>query len=90
MIFSFYGTTIQKLSVPLFLGYTPSVCPPVTAIHRKQTFRFLLREEKGELGTIELNKKLQAEINPPDKSKNEISVNGYLLRVGDKVMQIKK
>jgi exodeoxyribonuclease V alpha subunit len=44
---------------------------------------------KGELGTVELNKKLQAVINPPDKKKNEITINGILFREGDKVMQIK-
>lgn len=44
---------------------------------------------KGELGTVELNKKLQAVINPPDKTKNEITINGTLFREGDKVMQIK-
>lgn len=44
---------------------------------------------KGELGTVELNKKLQAVINPPDKTKNEIIINGSLFREGDKVMQIK-
>lgn len=44
---------------------------------------------KGELGTVELNKKLQAVINPPDKKKNEITIKGVLFREGDKVMQIK-
>ena len=44
---------------------------------------------KGELGTVELNKKLQAVINPPDKKKNEITIKGVVFREGDKVMQIK-
>ena len=44
---------------------------------------------KGELGTNELNKKLQAVINPPEKGKKEITLNGTLFREGDKVMQIK-
>ncbi len=44
---------------------------------------------KGELGTTELNKRLQAALNPHDKKKNEISINGILFREGDKVMQIK-
>lgn len=44
---------------------------------------------KGELGTMELNKRIQAVVNPPDKSKREISINGVLFREGDKVMQIK-
>lgn len=44
---------------------------------------------KGELGTLELNKRLQAVLNPPDRRKTEIRVNGSLLREGDKVMQIR-
>ncbi|MGN0518776.1 MAG: ATP-dependent RecD-like DNA helicase [Acutalibacteraceae bacterium] len=44
---------------------------------------------KGELGANELNKKLQAVINPASPTKKEITVNGLCLREGDKVMQIK-
>lgn len=44
---------------------------------------------KGELGTQELNKKLQQAINPPDGRKAEIRVNGSLFREGDKVMQVR-
>lgn len=44
---------------------------------------------KGILGTFELNKRIQSVINPADKSKNEININFYTLREGDKVMQIK-
>jgi len=44
---------------------------------------------KGELGTIELNKKLRELINPQAKNKPQITVGGTTFRVGDKVMQIK-
>lgn len=44
---------------------------------------------KGELGTVELNKRLRELINPQAKNKPQISVNGTTFRVGDKVMQIK-
>lgn len=44
---------------------------------------------KGELGTWSLNKKLQAALNPPSKLKKEVNINGNILRVGDKVMQVK-
>ena len=45
---------------------------------------------KGELGTIALNQSLQSAVNPPEKGiKKEITVNGVLLREGDKVMQVK-
>lgn len=44
---------------------------------------------KGELGTMELNRRIQAAVNPPDASKREININGVLFREGDKVMQVK-
>ena len=45
--------------------------------------------KKGELGTVELNRRLQLAVNPPGPGKKEITVNGVLLRTGDKVMQVK-
>ena len=41
---------------------------------------------KGEIGTGEINRRLQELLNPPDKKKAEITVEGMTLRVGDKVM----
>jgi len=41
---------------------------------------------KGEIGTAEVNRRLQEELNPPDKKKAEVTIEGVLLRVGDKVM----
>ncbi len=44
---------------------------------------------KGELGVIEINKRIQNTINPPDDFKSEVRMPLYDLRVGDKVMQTK-
>lgn len=44
---------------------------------------------RGELGILELNKVLQASLNPPSKEKTEIELDGRIFRVGDKVMQTK-
>lgn len=44
---------------------------------------------KGELGTVELNRLLREAINPPQKGKKEVKINGALFRLGDKVMQIR-
>lgn len=44
---------------------------------------------KGEIGTVEMNRKLQALLNPPDRHKPEMTVEGMTLRVGDKVMHNK-
>ncbi len=44
---------------------------------------------RGEVGTEEFNRRLQALLNPADKSKAELTVEGRTLRVGDKVMHIR-
>ena len=44
---------------------------------------------RGELGTVNLNKRLQQTLNPPDKSKPEKAFGDAVFRVGDRVMQIK-
>lgn len=50
----------------------------------------LCPSKKGDCGTVNLNLKLQAALNPPDKTKNEFSSSGgRVFREGDKVMQIK-
>ena len=45
--------------------------------------------KKGGLGTAELNRNLQAALNPPNPSSEEIVINGKTFRTGDKLMQIK-
>lgn len=46
--------------------------------------------KRGEVGTVNLNKILQANLNPPDISKLEKIFNSdYVFRRGDKVMQMK-
>lgn len=49
----------------------------------------LCPSRKGDCGTINLNRKLQAVLNPADERKSECKSAGRLFRVGDKVMQIK-
>lgn len=49
----------------------------------------LCPSRKGECGIVNINKVLQAVLNPPSKSKREVSLAGKILREGDKVMQIK-
>ena len=43
----------------------------------------------GETGSQNINIMLQKQLNPPKRDKNEIVSRGYILREGDKVMQIK-
>lgn len=49
----------------------------------------LCPSRKGEVGTENLNALLQAKLNPPSREKSELKNRGYILREGDKVMQIK-
>lgn len=49
----------------------------------------LCPSRKGELGTMNLNRGLQAVLNPPDRTKDEFNRAGTVFRTGDKVMQIK-
>lgn len=44
---------------------------------------------KGEAGTAELNRRLQAALNPPTKGKNEKIFGPVTFREGDRVMQIR-
>lgn len=64
--------------LPASYGYSP-----LTDI------QILCPSRKGEMGTVNLNRVLQETYNPPEKKKKEITVNGFRLREGDKVMQIK-
>lgn len=49
----------------------------------------LCPSRKGEVGCEHINILLQEKLNPPDRSKKELRNKGYILREGDKVMQIK-
>lgn len=72
------ATTVEELCgrrLPQAYGYTPF-----------NGLQVLCPGRKGELGTGELNRRLQEMLNPADKKKAEITVEGVTLRVGDKVM----
>ncbi len=51
--------------------------------------QILCPSRKGETGTININRLIQANINPPSQNKKEISFQGRIFREGDKVMQVK-
>lgn len=65
--------------LPKAYGYSPF-----------ENIQVLAPSKKGELGTTELNHKLQAALNPKDDDKAEITIGSKTFRTGDKVMQIKK
>lgn len=55
----------------------------------EEKIQVLCPSRKGETGTNNLNRLLQARINPPAPGKKETRIAGRLFREGDKVMQIK-
>ena len=54
-----------------------------------ENIQVLSPTKKGLLGTKELNKALQKELNPHREGENEKNSMGAIFRIGDKVMQIK-
>ena len=64
--------------LPKAYGYSPI-----------DSIQILCPSKKGELGTAELNLRLQEALNPKSDGKEEAVVGGKTLRVGDKVMQTK-
>ena len=49
----------------------------------------LCPSRKGDAGTVNLNRVLQAAVNPPEKGKAEMKFKNRVFREGDKVMQIR-
>lgn len=54
-----------------------------------ESIQVLTPTKKGILGTKELNKALQQELNPPKEGEIEKNNMGTIFRIGDRVMQIK-
>ena len=54
-----------------------------------ENIQVLCPSKKGELGTAELNHRLQSRLNPKSDDKAEVTIGSHVFRVGDKVMQIK-
>ena len=54
-----------------------------------ESIQVLSPTKKGILGTKELNKELQKELNPHREGENEKNSMGAIFRIGDRVMQIK-
>lgn len=71
-------TALCSVRLPKSYGYSPF-----------EDIQVLCPSRKGELGTVELNKLLREAVNPPDKRKAEVRINGRLYREGDKVMQVR-
>ena len=71
-------TDLCRSRLPKAYGYSPF-----------ENIQVLSPSKKGELGTAELNHRLQSSLNPPDDNKAEVTIGSKTFREGDKVMQIK-
>ncbi len=67
-----------KTRLPNAYGYSPI-----------EDIQVLSPTRKGPSGTVELNRRLQQELNPPAAGKSEVKTPLYIYRKGDKVMQTK-
>lgn len=63
--------------------------PKAYNVSPMQDIQVLCPGRKGENGTAELNRRLQATLNPPQSNKGECRYAGVVFRQGDRVMQIK-
>ena len=79
-------TAIQKTISELCSSRLPNYFKD---IDRFEGIQVLTPTRKGKLGCVELNKVLQAVLNPPDDFKNEKKIGDTIYREGDKVMQNK-
>lgn len=80
-VFSTSDTILQLISKRL---------PDAYGFSAFDDIQILCPSRKGDLGTVNLNRRLQAVLNPPDRTKNELKTSGgRIFREGDRVMQIK-
>ena len=84
---------LQRLEFDAAADLTVQLCltrlPNAYGFDPISDIQVLSPTRKGPLGTVELNKRLQAELNPPSRQKSEIKTFLYTFRTGDKVMQTK-
>ena len=73
-----YVTDLCCRRLPAAYGFSPT-----------EDIQVLCPSKKMELGTVNINNYLQQQLNPPAEGVPEIAFKGFILRKGDKVMQIK-
>ena len=83
----------QRLQYPELQNLVVSLCkerlPNAYNYSPLEDIQVLSPTRKGPAGTAELNKRLQAELNPKAAGKSEIKTLNCIYRKGDKVMQTK-
>lgn len=84
---------MQRLKYPELQELVVELCkkrlPDAYGFSPIEDIQVLSPTRKGPSGTVELNKRLQQELNPPAAGKSEVKTPLYTYRKGDKVMQTK-
>ncbi len=87
--FFFMQRTVTTAAAQTVSDLMTSRLPKAYGYSPLEDIQILCPSRKGEAGSININKLIQATLNPPHPDKNEISLQGRIFREGDKVMQIK-
>ena len=82
---------LRTAAVPQTRELIVSLCrdrlPRSYGVSPEDDIQVITPTRKGELGTFELNRLLQAALNPPDPGKREKKYGAVVFREGDKIMQ---
>lgn len=87
--FFFFQRLESTLAVDTVIDLYCQRLPKAYGINPISDIQILSPTRKGTLGTVELNKRLQLEINPPSAELKEVKGLLYTFRENDKVMQTK-
>ena len=85
--FFFFLRSNPVLALQLVVSLVKDRLPKTYGYSPIDDIQVIAPSRKGFLGTNELNRVLQNEINPPDSLKSEIKTLNGVFRLGDKVMQ---
>lgn len=87
--FFFLPAGSEKQTIKTVLDLAVNRLPNTYGFDVKNEIQVLCPGRRGELGTREMNRRLQELINPQKDSRQEIAAEGMTLRAGDKVMHVK-
>lgn len=85
--FFFFRREDYRSALGLIVDLAKTRLPKAYGYSNMDDIQILTPSRKGVTGTVELNKLLQAELNPPAAGKEEKKGYIYIYREGDKVMQ---
>ncbi|MBC8419021.1 MAG: AAA family ATPase [Desulfobacterales bacterium] len=78
-----YGLIASEVIKKLYVEWIPKYCGKQTEI------QILSPMTRGSIGTLSLNKTIQAAVNPPKKGRGQLIVGERIFRVGDRVIHRK-